>query len=246
MGLGMGNCDNKLVNDHLDYVRNNALKYVGYGVSYDDLVQVSYITLIRAANNYKYTRNFKEYLNIYLHHYLIEEIIKVNCIHCTGTSYYIDIFKILKARKLGCVSYEEIQDFTSLSIDRIIECSHYIKKDISLSDVELIDVDYLEDDIIDDFDNRRVINKFFNSSFVTDKEKMVIKMRYGFFGKLYKIREISEILGISHQRVSTIEKKVLYKFRKFLLIAGISQYEDFSINEGQIRKLKNELREYSV
>ena len=60
---------------------------------------------------------------------LIEEIIKVNCIHCTGASFYIDIFKILKARKLGCVSYEEIHDFTSLSIDRIIECSHYIKKE---------------------------------------------------------------------------------------------------------------------
>ena len=45
MGLGMEiSVDDKIVS-YLDYIKKNALKYVGYGVSYDDLVQISCINL---------------------------------------------------------------------------------------------------------------------------------------------------------------------------------------------------------
>ena len=163
MGLGMENCDNNVILSYLDYVKSRALNYVGFGVSYDDLVQIGSIALIRAINNYNHKRNFKEYLNIYIHHYLNEAIVKANCIHSTSCVYYVDIFKILKAHKCGCVSYDEIHEMTSLSLDRIKECMNFIKKDISLSDIvfddDMCDVESLELEIIHNLDDRRIVEK---------------------------------------------------------------------------------------
>ena len=62
-----------------------SLKYVEFGVSYDDLVQIS-----------------------------SEAIVKENCIYFTSTAYYIDIFKILKSKKADVkqsMIYTNIQDY---------------------------------------------------------------------------------------------------------------------------------------
>lgn len=231
MGLGMEiSVDDKIVS-YLDYVKKNALKYVGYGVSYDDLVQISCIALINAVNNYKHTRNFKEYLNIYIHHYLNEAIVKANCIQYTDSSYYVDIFKILKAHKGGCVSFQEIHEKTSLSIDRIKECYHFIKKDISLNEHELCDVESLELEIINNFDDSMIIDKIFSNTYITKKEKLALKLRYGFYGKLYTVYEISRILNVSHQRVSILIKNAIKKIRYFLLSIGIVSEYDFELKK---------------
>ena len=76
MGLGMENCDNNVILSYLDYVKSRALNYVGFGVSYDDLVQIGSIALIRAINNYNHKRNFKEYLNIYINSFIQSGLIK--------------------------------------------------------------------------------------------------------------------------------------------------------------------------
>ena len=237
MGLDMEKYVDSIVLSNLDYIKKNALKYVGYGVSYDDLVQISCESLLKAIYNYKGTRNFKEYFNIYIHHYLTEAIIKANCNHSVACSYYVDIFKILKAHKCGCVSLEEIRKSTSLSIDRIKECVRFINRDISLCVCDLCDVDNVEIEVISNLDDYEIIRKFFKNTYITDKEKTVLKMRYGFCGKIYSLCEIADILGISHQRVSILEKQGIYKFRKFLLIMGLAQISDFQLKSSEIRKL---------
>ena len=238
MGLNMKKEIEEVIVHNLEYIKKNALKYVGFGVAYDDLVQISCEAVIRAAINYKHTRNFKEYINIYMYHYINEAIVKANCIHSTASDYYVDIFKILKAKKLGYETFEEISSFCGLSIDRIKECSHFFKRDISLSDCELLDVDDLEREVIHNSDDNNIISKFFRTTYLTNKEKEILKMKYGFYGKMYTFVEIAEILNISHQRVSMAHMETLIKFRKFLLSISLVEIEDFRLKESDLRKLK--------
>ena len=54
-------------------------------------------------------------------------------------------------------------------------------------------------------------------SVLTDREKEIIKKRYGLFGENeYTQREIASVLGISRSYVSRIEKRALEKLKKLL------------------------------
>lgn len=238
MGLNMEKRNEEVILENLEFIKKNVLKYLGFGVSYDDLVQISCEAVIRAINNYKNTQKFRDYISIYIHFYINEAIVKANCIHFTSTSYYIDIFKILKAKKAGCKTFDEICKYTGLSIERVKECSHFLKKDISPSDCDFVDVESLETEVVHNLDDDNIIYKFFRNTYLTNKEKEILKMRYGFYGKAYTFVEIAEILNISHQRVSMTHMEALLKFRKFLLSIGIVDIEDFSLKESDLKKLK--------
>lgn len=49
-----------------------------------------------------------------------------------------------------------------------------------------------------------------------DKEKEIIKYRYGFYGKQYSLKEIGEIMGFTKERIRQIENKALERIRKII------------------------------
>ena len=76
-----------------------------------------------------------------------------------------------------------------------------------------------------------IIDKIFSNTYITKKEKLALKLRYGFYGKLYTVYEISRILNVSHQRVSILIKNAIKKIRYFLLSIGIVSEYDFELKK---------------
>ena len=52
-----------------------------------------------------------------------------------------------------------------------------------------------------------------NSKLLTEREKEVIKLRYGFYGRQYTLQEIGQLYGLTRERVRQIEVKIIEKLQ---------------------------------
>lgn len=87
--------------------------------------------------------------------------------------------------------------------------------------ITLMDIVAQEDDIADDIDTKIKSEQLYGfiSNALDEREKEIIAMRYGLYGKMpLTQREVAKKLGISRSYVSRIEKKALeklaYEFEK--------------------------------
>ena len=86
--------------------------------------------------------------------------------------------------------------------------------ELSLMDVLGEDCDLLEQ--VDTRENGRLVRRAVSSA-LDDRERQVITMRYGLYGREPKRqREVAEALGLSRSYVSRIEKRALEKLRSAL------------------------------
>ena len=71
------------------------------------------------------------------------------------------------------------------------------------------------------------INKLFDSKILTEREKEVLKLRYGFYdNSTYILGDVSKIYGVSGERIRQIEEKALKKLRKSKIIYEFLDYMD--------------------
>lgn len=232
----------KIFDEHIAYVEDFASKYVDLGLSYDELISIAYEVLFVFVERYQYfdsfsRRRFLHSLKINLYTSISRAIIKANCM-CTfyDDKYYSDIMKILKAYRSGYDCLEDIQEMTSLDLDRIKECTSFIKRN-------MIPIDKCIFVVSGDFQDN-VMNRIFASSIFDyvlkcnfhDIEKELIKLRYGFYGRIYSISECSKILGKKHQYISHIEKNIIKKIRMRLIADGLINESDVKIEKEYIRK----------
>ena len=86
------------------------------------------------------------------------------------------------------------------------------------NEISLIDViEYTDEDVVERVTLEEHISRLeeFVEKVLNDREKEIIRMRYGLRGSKEKTqREIAQIYGISRSYVSRIEKKALEKLRK--------------------------------
>jgi len=76
---------------------------------------------------------------------------------------------------------------------------------------------YIMTDVIDDnvdIDNRKlIINKIINKD-LFQREQHILRLRFGFYqGIKYTLKEISENLDVSRERIRQIEKRALRKLK---------------------------------
>ena len=72
--------------------------------------------------------------------------------------------------------------------------------------------------------NVELINYINGLDILLEKEKEVIKLRFGFYGEIYTLQEIADIYGVTRERVRQIEAKCLKKLYEK------SQIQDFDDN----------------
>lgn len=116
------------------------------------------------------------------------------------------------------------------------------KGDVSLYDVKPGLIEYDEDmqlincipdskDLIDDFISSVSYEKITSELFatLTDKEKELLKLFFGFYEKKYTQQEIASIYGVHQSRISRTITKICYKLKEVALSNCPEIKNDFEI-----------------
>ena len=221
----------KLIQANLRLVVSIAKKYIGQGVNFMDLVQEGSIGLIRAAEKFDYSKNFK--FSTYATWWIKQSIIRA--IANYSKSIRIPVHMSDKIRK-----YKRIYNELSNSLGREPTDNEILQKlGISLSKLQkikqsiLVEPVSLETTITDDLCLRDYIEdktlqspedkvkqdciktddpKLLNT--LPEREKQVLANRYGLNSDKPKtLAQLGDMLGYSKERIRQIEEGAILKLR---------------------------------
>lgn len=221
----------KLIQANLRLVVSIAKKYIGQGVNFMDLVQEGSIGLIRAAEKFDYSKNFK--FSTYATWWIKQSIIRA--IANYSKSIRIPVHMSDKIRK-----YKRIYNELSNSLGREPTDNEILQKfEISLSKLQkikqsiLVEPVSLETTITDDLCLRDYIEdktlqspedkvkqdciktdvpKLLNT--LPEREKQVLANRFGLNSDKPKtLAQLGDMLGYSKERIRQIEEGAILKLR---------------------------------
>lgn len=222
----------KLVQANLRLVVSIAKKYIGQGVLFMDLVQEGSLGLIRAAEKYDYSREFK--FSTYATWWIKQTIIRA--ISNSSRAIRIPVHMADKIRKykksvtelsieLGREATEkEIALKMGLSVKKIQGIKKaIIKEPISLDTPVTEDLsveDYVPDESYNSPEEQTQIKVLNDSmedllSSLDDREKKIITYRFGINGQQTKtLEQLGQLLGFSKERIRQLEDGAIRKLRE--------------------------------
>ena len=221
----------KLIQANLRLVVSIAKKYIGQGVNFMDLVQEGSIGLIRAAEKFDYSKNFK--FSTYATWWIKQSIIRA--IANYSKSIRIPVHMSDKIRK-----YKRIYNELSNSLGREPTDNEILQKlGISLSKLQKIKQsilvepvslettitdelclrDYIEDKTLQSPEDKvkqdcikTDVPKLLNT--LPEREKQVLASRYGLNSDKPKtLAQLGDMLGYSKERIRQIEEGAILKLR---------------------------------
>lgn len=223
----------KLIQANLRLVVSIAKRYVGQGVLFMDLVQEGSIGLIRAAEKFDYSKNFK--FSTYATWWIKQSIIRAIANHSKTIRIPVHMADKIRKYKSAYVilssdfgrepTEQELADFLCVSISKLQKIRNsIILEPISLETSVTDDLclrDFIEDKSCNNPEEQTKdtflklgIPEFFNV--LTEREKSVIIHRFGInFEKPKTLAEVGDMLGYSKERIRQIEENALTKMRRF-------------------------------
>lgn len=234
----------KLIQSNLRLVVSIAKRYTGQGVLFMDLVQEGSIGLIKAAEKFDYSKNFK--FSTYATWWIKQSIIRAIANH--SRSIRIPVHMADKIRKYksayAYLSTEfgreptdaELAEYMKLSVSKLLKIKQsIILEPVSLETAVTDDLclgDYIEDKSQNspEIQAKEVFLKMGIPELfdiLTDREKRVITERFGINSEKPKtLAELGGILGYSKERIRQIEEGALIKMRKNLKTKHMKDYID--------------------
>ena len=223
----------KLIQANLRLVVSIAKRYVGQGVLFMDLVQEGSIGLIRAAEKFDYSKNFK--FSTYATWWIKQSIIRAIANHSKTIRIPVHMADKIRKYKSAYVilssdfgrepTEQELADFLCVSISKLQKIRNsIILEPISLETSVTDDLclrDFIEDKSCNNTEEQTKdtflklgIPELFNV--LTEREKSVITHRFGInFEKPKTLAEVGDMLGYSKERIRQIEENALTKMRRF-------------------------------
>lgn len=221
----------KLIQANLRLVVSIAKRYAGQGVLFMDLVQEGSIGLIKAAEKFDYSKNFK--FSTYATWWIKQSIIRAIANHSRTIRIpvhmadkirkYKAAFSVLSS-KFGREPLEtELADYMNISINKLRKIKQsVILEPISLETAVTDDLcigDYIEDKSCNSPEEQTKqtllktgIPELFD--ILSDREKKVISSRFGINSQKPKtLAQLGTILGYSKERIRQIEETALAKMR---------------------------------
>jgi RNA polymerase primary sigma factor len=224
----------EMVRRNLKYVVTVANKYRGLGISLQDLIEEGNIGLIQAAKRFDVSRNVK-FITYAV--WWIKQAIMHSLAEQSGTV-KLPVKQAGKVLKINKRSQQMVQDLereptqselakslgyrdedvnsimrayrTHLSLDSPLkdsEDTHYLdlleNQDVIPYDDQLMQASLSEkvDQLLED---------------LSEREALILKMRFGFFGEVRTLEEIGKEIGLSRERVRQIEKRAKLKLKSKL------------------------------
>ena len=223
----------KLINSNLRLVVSIVKRYMNRGVEFIDLVQEGNIGLMRAVDKYEVDKGFSfstyayYWIKLCVNRAIAQKgrTIRISIRTSENMKKYNAIFDDLKQElkrdpkaqevsvKMG-LPVEEVELLSQLS-SRIISLNELIAEDSDSEFGDFLESDEksVEDQVLDLSFEKEIANVIENSD-LTAREIEILKMRYGFYGKIISYEEIGNKYGLTKQRVHQIEHKILLKIRR--------------------------------
>ena len=221
----------KLVQANLRLVVSIAKKYIGQGVLFMDLVQEGSLGLIKAAEKFDYSKNFK--FSTYATWWIKQTIIRA--ISNNSRTIRIPVHMTDKIRKFKraytTLSFELGREPTDLEIAQKLDITAKqlltIKKSIIKEPISLetpVTDDLNIGDYIEDKSNRspevQTKNNVLKGSIkellstLPAREKKIISCRFGINGEAPRtLEQLGEIMGYSKERIRQLEDSALTRIR---------------------------------
>ncbi len=222
----------KLVQANLRLVVSIAKKYIGQGVLFMDLVQEGSLGLIKAAEKFDYSKNFK--FSTYATWWIKQTIIRA--ISNNSRTIRIPVHMTDKIRKFKrtytTLSFElgrdptdkEIAERLGMTFKQILSIKKaLIKEPISLETPVTDDLnvgDYIEDKSYRSPENQTKNNVLKGSignllSTLPERERKIVCCRFGINGEIPRtLEQLGEIMGYSKERIRQLEDNALTKIRQ--------------------------------
>lgn len=222
----------KLVQANLRLVVSIAKKYIGQGVLFMDLVQEGSLGLIKAAEKFDYSKNFK--FSTYATWWIKQTIIRA--ISNNSRTIRIPVHMTDKIRKFKrmytTLSFElgrdptdkEIAERLGMTFKQILSIKKaLIKEPISLETPVTDDLnvgDYIEDKSYRSPENQTKSNVLKGSignllSTLPERERKIVCCRFGINGEIPRtLEQLGEIMGYSKERIRQLEDNALTKIRQ--------------------------------
>lgn len=221
----------KLVQANLRLVVSIAKKYIGQGVLFMDLVQEGSLGLIRAAEKYDYTKEFK--FSTYATWWIKQTIIRAisNCSRVIRIPVHMSD-KIRKYKRTVCeLNYmlgreatdKEVGTKMGLSIKKVQGIKRAILKEPISLDTPITEDLSVEDYIPDESYNspeeqthKQALLDGMDELLATldERERKIITYRFGINGEQTKtLEQLGQIMGFSKERIRQLEDGAIKKLR---------------------------------
>ena len=221
----------KLIQANLRLVVSIAKKYTGQGVLFMDLVQEGSLGLIKAAEKFDYSKNFK--FSTYATWWIKQTITRAISnnsrtiripVHMTDKiRRYKKVFTTLSFELNREPSDDELAERLDVSLKQLMNIKKsIIKEPISLETPVTDDLnvgDYVEDKSYHSPETQTKNNVLKGSvenllSSLNEREKQIISCRFGINGEMPKtLEQLGQIMGYSKERIRQLEEGAIAKIR---------------------------------
>lgn len=227
-------------------------KFTNRNFPLTDLVNEGSMGLIKAIEKYNPDLGvkFSGYASYWIERYINQAIYSQNRNiilpnHLINKIYnYNKHFKVLEEQLKRKPTNDELMKATGYTRDTINLITQYLHD--TISENELLKTSSSDEDsnqtLLDCIEDNKsnleeeifkkneydILNYVLNSTKLSDKEREVLKRRYGYYGKPEKLEEIGKIYNLTRERIRQIENKALLKLKKELIKTkynGINNYK---------------------